>query len=40
MVTSKAITALSAGEIILGLDFRPANGQLYALGSTSPFVYN
>jgi WD40 repeat protein len=32
---SKAITGLSAGEILLGLDFRPLNGQLYALGSTS-----
>jgi hypothetical protein len=32
---SKTITGLMAGENILGLDFRPANGQLYALGSTS-----
>lgn len=32
---SKAITGLQAGENILGLDFRPVNGQLYALGSTS-----
>jgi hypothetical protein len=32
---SKAITGLQAGETILGLDFRPANAQLYALGSTS-----
>ncbi len=29
------ITGLQAGETILGIDFRPANGQLYALGSTS-----
>ena len=32
---SKAITGLQAGEMIFGLDFRPVNGQLYALGSTS-----
>jgi hypothetical protein len=31
----KAITGMAAGESILGMDFRPANGQLYALGSTS-----
>lgn len=29
------ITGLQAGEDILGIDFRPANGLLYALGSTS-----
>ncbi|WP_345950615.1 DUF4394 domain-containing protein [Mucilaginibacter sp. PAMB04274] len=32
---AKAITGLQANETILGIDFRPANGQLYALGSTS-----
>lgn len=32
---SKPITGLQTGENILGLDMRPANGQLYALGSTS-----
>ena len=32
---SKAITGLQAGENILGIDFRPLNGQLYALGSSS-----
>ena len=32
---SKNITGLQAGESILGVDFRPVNGQLYALGSTS-----
>jgi hypothetical protein len=32
---NKAITGLVAGETILGMDFRPANGQLYAIGSTS-----
>lgn len=30
-----AITGLQAGENILGIDFRPANGGLYALGSAS-----
>jgi hypothetical protein len=30
-----AITGLQTGETILGIDFRPASGQLYALGSTS-----
>ena len=30
-----AITGLQPGETILGIDFRPANGGLYALGSTS-----
>jgi hypothetical protein len=34
-ITTKAITGLQANEDILGLDFRPLNGQLYALGSTS-----
>ncbi|WP_462255286.1 DUF4394 domain-containing protein [Ferruginibacter sp.] len=32
---TKAITGLQAGENILGIDIRPATGQLYALGSTS-----
>jgi hypothetical protein len=32
---TKAITGIQAGESILGIDMRPANGQLYALGSTS-----
>lgn len=31
----KAITGLQTGEMIWGIDFRPANAQLYALGSTS-----
>jgi len=30
-----AITGLQAGENILGIDFRPATGQLFALGSSS-----
>ncbi|MDH6251104.1 WD40 repeat protein [Chryseobacterium sp. H1D6B] len=32
---SKTVAGLQTGENILGIDFRPANGQLYALGSTS-----
>ncbi|QJW88141.1 DUF4394 domain-containing protein [Spirosoma taeanense] len=34
-LATKTITGLQSGETIYGLDFRPANGQLYALGSTS-----
>ena len=34
MIT-KPITGLQAGENILGIDMRPASGQLYALGSSS-----
>lgn len=32
---TKTITGLSSGETILGMDMRPLNGQLYALGSNS-----
>ncbi|TKC12539.1 DUF4394 domain-containing protein [Pedobacter polaris] len=32
---TKNITGLQNGETILGLDMRPENGQLYALGSTN-----
>lgn len=32
---SKAITGLQTGETVLGMDMRPVNGQIYALGSTS-----
>lgn len=32
---AKQITGLQPGEDIYGIDFRPVNGQLYALGSTS-----
>ena len=32
---SKMITGTQSGEILLGLDMRPLNGQLFALGSTS-----
>ncbi len=35
MPVTKAITGMQPGETILGIDFRPANGALYALGSTS-----
>jgi len=35
VVSSVAMTGLQAGETILGIDFRPASGQLFALGSTS-----
>lgn len=33
--TPVAITGLQTGENVLGIDFRPANQQLYALGSSS-----
>jgi hypothetical protein len=32
-VVSKPITGLQAGENIIGIDFRPINGQLYGLGN-------
>ena len=32
---TKPITGLQSGEMVLGIDMRPANGQLYALGSSS-----
>jgi len=32
---SKPITGILVGEILVGLDFRPTNGQLYALGNSS-----
>jgi len=35
MPVSKIIAGLQSGENILGIDFRPVNGQLYALGSSS-----
>jgi hypothetical protein len=35
VVAVGAITGIQGGETILGIDFRPATGQLYALGSTS-----
>ncbi len=35
VTTVGAITGLQSGENVLGIDFRPATGQLYALGSNS-----
>lgn len=35
VTTVGTISGLQGGENILGIDFRPATGQLYALGSTS-----
>jgi hypothetical protein len=35
MPVTKPITGMATAETVLGLDFRPVNGQLYALGSTS-----
>ncbi|WP_223606554.1 DUF4394 domain-containing protein [Chryseobacterium sp. OSA05B] len=35
MPVSKTVAGLQTGENILGIDFRPLNGQLYALGSSS-----
>ncbi|RYF19723.1 MAG: DUF4394 domain-containing protein [Flavobacteriales bacterium] len=32
---SKTIAGLQTGETVLGMDMRPVNGQIYALGSTS-----
>lgn len=32
---SVPITGLQSGEAIVGIDFRPANGQLYGIGSTN-----
>lgn len=34
-VISKELTGMVSGDEIVGLDFRPLNGQLYALGSAS-----
>ncbi|OOQ59715.1 DUF4394 domain-containing protein [Mucilaginibacter pedocola] len=35
VIAAVPVTGLQAGETILGMDFRPATGQLYAIGSTS-----
>jgi hypothetical protein len=35
LLTNDAITGLGNGEAIVGIDFRPATGQLYGLGSQS-----
>ncbi len=34
-LVTKSLTGLQAGESVLGIDFRPVNGQIYALGSNS-----
>ncbi|MEO7523389.1 MAG: DUF4394 domain-containing protein [Ferruginibacter sp.] len=34
-IISKPLTGLAVGESVAGIDFRPLNGQLYALGSNS-----
>src|SRR5262245_17715143 len=33
--TTTAITGLQTGETLLGIDFRPATGELYGVGSTN-----
>jgi Domain of unknown function (DUF4394) len=33
--SQRPVTGLASGEKVLGIDMRPANGQLYALGSTN-----
>jgi hypothetical protein len=35
ILSTTVITGLQVGENLLGIDFRPASGQLYGLGSTS-----
>ena len=35
LIVSLPLTGLQLGERINGIDFRPANSQLYALGSSS-----
>lgn len=35
ITASNPVSGLQSDEVILGIDFRPATGQLYALGSTS-----
>lgn len=34
-LTDKSITGLQSGEMLLAIDYRPATGQLYGLGSSS-----
>lgn len=33
------VTGLQTGEVLLGIDFRPATGQLYGLGRLQPPLY-
>src|SRR5438105_303745 len=35
IVSTTPVTGLQASENLLGIDFRPVDGKLYALGSTS-----
>ncbi len=35
IIRTAVVTGLQTGETLFGIDFRPATGQLYALGSTS-----
>src|SRR4051812_1557160 len=35
ILSTIAVSGLQVGETLEGIDFRPANGQLYGLGSTS-----
>src|SRR6185503_9253060 len=35
ILSNVPITGLQPGELIVGIDFRPATGQLYALGNSS-----
>ncbi len=35
VLSSTPVTGLQPGEALLGIDFRPANGQLYGLGNAS-----
>lgn len=34
-MSAKALSGMASGEQIVGIDFRPVNGQLYALGNSS-----
>jgi Domain of unknown function (DUF4394) len=33
--TTVAVTGLQGGETLVGIDYRPADGQIYGIGSTS-----
>jgi len=35
LITARSITGLQTSETLLGIDFRPADGRLYALGNSS-----
>ncbi len=38
-ISTKSITGLQPGETLLGIDFRPATGQLYGIGTTSRLYF-